>query len=696
MTTNDETVCQEALALLRQETRLTEGFSAGGDSLTKAESACLRAFDYARRAFLAAHDWNFARLRTAFTGAKPTGAVRVVDVTDSSGDSVQWRLDGQDLTSADGAYTVYTRDAEDVTTWPALARAAFVAYLARELCIPVSGRLEDLKAIDALASERLTAARLADLREGSPADDRAAEVLALLRTGEALAGSAEADGVEAATRRLALFVKSATAEVMAAHDWGTSATGYDTLPALAKSAVLALAAQKIAVRIGAGAEHANALHSLYEARLQRARIRHLSDGIAATGDALRKEVLARLLGEFAEDDKALGFNVAAYTDRIDAVSETVLGAVNDAHDWGAIFEAGKLEGTLREAYVLGVCAALATTVGVPAERAAAYRKEYEAKIAQARVKRLTEQLAANSDPVLAELVANFRADDAGLVHMFDVYTARIGAVRADAVAEVEAAHDWPTLSEEDAAGLAALKNAAVTTRILEKLSVAAGGGEASAQRYAREFPDKLLAARVYALEREQQTTAVASEVAAVLRPMQGLPAAALPRSISSRVSELLEFARLEVLGAHRWNFARASMEVRAGVGPDGECMVAIPADCGRVEAVKRPGGDLADWSMRGEWIVARGPVESVTYIRDAPVDEWPPDARRALVYRIAAEMAAQGGSDRYMQMYAKQLSDAAVRDARQGNPGRSAWGHGLYTGAMRGGLPCRTRGPRHG
>ena len=112
--------------------------------------------------------------------------------------------------------------------------------------------------------------------------------------------------------------------------------------------------------------------------------------------------------------------------------------------------------------------------------------------------------------------------------------------------------------------------------------------------------------------------------------------------------------------------------------------------------MKRPGGDLADWSMRGDWIVARGPVESITYIRDVEVDEWPPDARRALVYRIAAEIATQGGDDRYMQMYEKQLSDAAVHDARQGNPGRAAWGHGRFSGAMRGDAPHWMRSLRHG
>ena len=427
----------------------------------------------------------------------------------------------------------------------------------------------------------------------------------------------------------------------------------------------------------------------YAAKVAEWRKVKLNESLASNTDP----VLAELLTNFKANDAGLANAFDIYTARIGAVRSdaeaevrTTLGLESDA----------TLDALATECANALCVAKLATACGLDASVKQLKAEEYAAKIAECRKLKLNAAIASNTDPVLAELLTNFKANDAGLANAFDIYTARIGAVRSDAEKEVEAAHDWPTLEGNAATNLAALKNAAVSTRILEKLSISTGAGESAAQRYAREFPDKVLAARVYALEREPQTTTVATEVAAVLRPMQGLPSAALPRSIASRVAELLEFARREVLGAHRWNFARASMKVRAGVRPDGECLVAVPADCGRVEAVKRPGGDLADWSMRGDWIVARGPVESITYIRDVEVDEWPPDARRALVYRIAAEIAAQGGDDRYMQMYAKQLSDAAVHDARQGNPGRAAWGHGRFSEAMRSGAPHWMRSRRHG
>ena len=923
MTANDVTVCREALALLRQEVELAD--DSWTAPTTKAEKACRRAYDYTRRAFLASHDWNFARTyaaQAAWPADVPAGAVRVVDVVDSAMSSVMWKVEGGKVKApSTGAYVAYTADAEDVTTWPPLERAAFVAYLARELCLPMTGRQEDLKAVDALARERFDAARLADLREGSPANDQAEEVLGLLRQHAGLSGDAAADSVMAATRRFGVFETSATDEVLAAHDWGLASgqNDYAHLPKLAQSAVLVLVAHKIAVRCGAGAEQAKALYAMYEAKLREARVKSLSDGVAARNDGLEKEVLARLLGEF-EGEKALGFNVTAYTSRIAAVKTTVLGALNAAHSWGSTYTEQTLPGDLKEVYVLGICAALAGTVGVPAERAAAYAQAYEAKLREARVKSLSdgvaarsdtlekevlarllgefegdkalgfnvtaytsriaavkttvmraintshqwwakedgvevvktyteqtlpgdlnevyvlgicaalagtvgvpaeraaaytrayeerlhaarvknlysavlgtedatqrevlarllgehaesdkaigthiavyraridrvkgtvlgaikgahewgatyttendlpnnlrevhilgicaavagslgfpkdhteayarayeaklrearvknlhERLAANQDPVLAELLGNFKADDAALVHVFTVYTSRAAAAKAAAEAEVEAAHEWPELGTGEAARLSALKAAAANARALEALSVVAGGGEESARRYAKEYESKLRAARAYALERETPPAGIAGEVAAVLRPVQDAGDGAMPFSLASigrRVDELLATARREVMTAHRWNFARETVPLRAAPGPDGTALVARPAGCVRVESVKTPHGDACSWTMRGEWIAARGPVGSVTYIREVEdVDEWPPPVRRCLVLRLASmiRLAGEGEAERgrLAAEYAKALSDAAVQDAREGNRGREAWGRGL-------------------
>ena len=451
MTRNDETVCQEALALIRQETALTPGFSDSSytGTLTKAERASLRTFDYVRRAFLAAHDWNFARAWREFDGTRGQ-ALRILDCEDASGTSVGWRLDGQSVVAPGAARMVYTADIEDTSAWPPLVRAAFVAELARELCLPVSGRMEDLKAIDAIAKEREDAARLADLREGSPDGADTFEVAVLLAR-------------DVPAWRMKVYLQSAAEEVLAAHDWGEGATSLATLPVLARKAAIVLAAAKAAGYVGA-----------------------------------------------------------------------------------------------------------------------------------------------------------------------------------------------------DAAG---------------------------ARNLRAHYAEKLLAARIWALEHEQPADPLAAEVAAVLRPMQNLPPEALPRSIASRVAELKESARREVLSAHRWNFARTVMPVHAACGRDGWALIARPPDCARVESVRAADGGLADWSMRGEFIAARGAVESISYIRDADdLETWPPAPRLALVYRLAADIAAQGGNERWEARYRQKLSEGALADAREGNPGRSAWGRGRFAAAMGGGF----------
>ena len=492
MDIKDEIVCQEALALLRQEVALSPGFSQEAYALprTKAEIACRRAFDYVRRAFLALHDWGYARASAAYAPRRPEGAIRVVDVVDSDGVTVRWRVDGEDITAEDSAATlVYTGDTTAVVDWPPLARSAFVAFLAKELAIPVTGRADDLKAADALSAERLNAARLADLREGEPEDGPAAEALALLRRGAFAAEGASDDGILSAARRFPMFLKSAVEEVAAAHDWaqgqapasgqagecaavgqapasgqagGGATVTFDALPKLAQSAAIALAAFKMATRVGA-AEAAKSLFDLYRMRL--------------------------------------------------------------------------------------------------------------------------------------------------------------------------------------------------------------------------------VEARVWALEREEPEGAIARDVAAVLRPMQSLPPAALPRSIASRVEELLPGARREVLSAHLWNFARAKVRTNAAPDMNGECFVSRPADCARVVRVVGPLGEKIDWFMRGQWIVSRSPDVEVVYQRLEENEEcWPPSVQRALVYRIAADIAAQAGDGRFEEMYRKKLSDAAVQDAREGNPGRTAWGRGTFAAAMRGSL----------
>ena len=223
MTQNDEPICQEALALLRQEVPLSAGFSqqAYAGTRTKIENACLRAFDYTRRALLAEHHWSFARKSAAFgTGAKPTDCVRIRRVLDADGERVSWRVSSEGIAAdTEAATVVYTADLDNASSWPPLARAALAAALAREMCIPVSGRAEDFKAMEALAAERFAKARIADLNEDGSGSPLVREVKDVLKGRYRLTDADLDESSDSLAERIEDMEPSARREVMSAHRW---------------------------------------------------------------------------------------------------------------------------------------------------------------------------------------------------------------------------------------------------------------------------------------------------------------------------------------------------------------------------------------------------------------------------------------------------------------------------------------------
>lgn len=918
---------QEALALLRQETTLAPNcLGENYSGRTKLETACYRAFDYALAAF------------------------------------------------------------NDLHNWPAndpLAYAAFVVFLARELCIPVSGRDEDLKALDALFNQRLQRARLHALKTEVAAEDDPLnqEVLARILAEFTDDQKMLAFKVEAYTARIENVKATVLAAINNAHVWRTDVSGNpspylenETLPGTLKAAYVAGICAEIATSVGVSDARAkswadeytallntartNALNdalaanedpvlaellanfaendpakpkafSVYTARgtaikadavreinaahewsadfanteagkshvaypafvalcvarlanacglreaaqnlqarylllLQRARMHALADAVNATqtasdnnADPLLKEALARILSEFADDDKALAFRSDAWGQRVDAVKATVLAtingahvwrtaangdpspyaanelpddlkecyvlgvcaaigpamgvdpqvaavwiqrhdallararaaalnaalagntdpalaellgnfaeddkalarsfgiysaraaavkadvlaAINDAHDWGATYAEADLPGSLKECFALGVCARLAIACGLTEQTAQRYAQLYEAKLARARVAQLHRMLAAQPDPVLAELLANFKADDAGLAWMFDIYTARIDAVRDMARRAILASHHWgfarktatfdgtrpddcirvlkvtdadgrpvawsaagdAISADEDAATVVytadipltawpPLPFAAYVSAAAAEIAAAVASPDAKTL-FERTAADRLVRARVADLNEDGSGAPIVRDVKAVLKAEYRATDQDLDESadaIAARIADLLDAARKEVMSAHRWNFARVSLPLRAAPGPDGTALAHRPGDCVRIEAVKTPRGDLADWSVRGDLIAAHGPIASVTYIRDEPdISLWPPDVRRCLVYRLAADAASSvpsRGKDpsALFALYERTLASAAVQNAREANPGRAAWGRSRYVDAMLG------------
>ena len=129
-------VCQEALYLLRQDVDLpTVANAASDDSLEWRKSRL--AFDTAIAEVWAAHDWT----------------VTAADATDA-----------------------------DTTGWTQAMRSALAYTIARELAIPLAGRVEDLKLWSSLQAQKLAQARVEELEKERKAvtDPLKRDLLALL------------------------------------------------------------------------------------------------------------------------------------------------------------------------------------------------------------------------------------------------------------------------------------------------------------------------------------------------------------------------------------------------------------------------------------------------------------------------------------------------------------------------------------
>lgn len=661
MIASDVQICQEALAVIRQDVALApDSYTTPS---TKVEKACKRAYDPSRRAFLALHDWNFARASAAYSTTRPA-AIRILDVQDADGVAVQWKLNGTALAAAaTAAKTVYTQDVVDVAGWPPLARSAFVLYLARELAILVTGRTQDLEAANALFSERFNEARVADLNEGDPADDEAHEVLALVRNRVDFDQSKLANTIECCNRRLGLFKRAAAAEVVASHNWTTEPTGYSTLPPLAQAAALVLTAQKIAAHVGAGVEAASALAQLYELKLQKARMKDLAD--ATVSDAFQKEVLAILLANFDQKDGGLAFDIAAYTDRVEAVKSDSAQEIASAHEWATAFTAAATTHAAYPAFLYLVCAKLGATVGVGPEHQNALMEAYARKLAAARVKDLYAHLSANTDPVLAEIVAQFKENDPGLETCYTVYTARSAAVKTEAKTEIDGAHRWANAFAATATAHVAYP--AFVALCVAKLAAPMGLDAASLHAV---YERKLQRARIRDLVDSPISDGVTKEILATIQGNYSNADDALPLDVTAftgRVEAVKDTVRDSILSLHHWNFARKTADFTT----------AKPPDCVRVLKVVDAGGRPVEWSVAGRAVSSAGGAKTV-YTATSDPSGWPAPVKSAYVAAVAAEIvqtcvpdagAAAGIKKALDQLAEKRLVLAKVADLNEDGSG---------------------------
>lgn len=110
--------------------------------------------------------------------------------------------------------------ADNVSSWSRRMQNALVYCLARELAIPIAGRMEDMKNLDALYRDKLSQAQIADYEAGKAAisDPDIRELFSLIivgQGGETNRPSSIVDIIE----RINDLKKSARLQVLLAHDW---------------------------------------------------------------------------------------------------------------------------------------------------------------------------------------------------------------------------------------------------------------------------------------------------------------------------------------------------------------------------------------------------------------------------------------------------------------------------------------------
>ncbi len=166
---------------------------------------------------------------------------------------------------------------------------------------------------------------------------------------------------------------------------------------------------------------------------------------------------------------------------------------------------------------------------------------------------------------------------------------------------------------------------------------------------------------------------------------------------------LYEGARVKVLRDHAWTFARRELDVGpapASCPPAGDEFVfrfPRPPKCVRVCGCLGPDGRAAHYRLGASDVQADGPVAKVVYTADVEdLDKWTPDAYRALVLRLAADLAKPitgRVSERELQenAYRDQLEAAKLNDARETDVPYDAYADDHYVDAMLGRRPLPRR-----
>lgn len=172
-------VCQEAMAVLRQEQRLS---SITPDAPSKVERACYAAYERSRLEVLSSFGWSFIkediRVRNGerfvdeggrYRIAYPSTALKVLGCYDDDGHKIPFtvRQNKYIFTLEPVRRITYIFDEEDMTLLPALVRKAVVYTLAKNLAMEITGRANDAQLMDVQCRSAVQEARTDDARLGT-------------------------------------------------------------------------------------------------------------------------------------------------------------------------------------------------------------------------------------------------------------------------------------------------------------------------------------------------------------------------------------------------------------------------------------------------------------------------------------------------------------------------------------------------
>ena len=281
-------VCREALVLLRQDRELPVSSGALDASSDVVAKKVDRVYDSTRALIIGAHGWDGLTL-------------------DEHG------------------------DAEDIMLWPRQIRAAFVALLARELAIPVTGRQEDLKAMYELYTMKLGEAIRKDFEEavGKETEKLPLAVYAVCK-GYLKENEPPPWGWGAFKKRVANAAVAAKVEIEGAHGWHCP---FKEDPKDWRWAAFErLVTAKMAASVGAGVEQQNLMFQAYRRALDEAAARNWRVGLAGEQDGVVRDVLVGMRGHTSDTDSK-DWDYRAMRECIISIRDKTRKEVLEERDW---------------------------------------------------------------------------------------------------------------------------------------------------------------------------------------------------------------------------------------------------------------------------------------------------------------------------------------------------------------------------